>query len=1033
MVINQLKKFVFIIFFLFHACIPSLSKNFMQSVSDFLQLRSILNPGPFQITVRVSGLVGSGLTLSLNSGLSSLTVNTDGDYSFPSQLLTGQSFTVTITNQPVLPTQTCSVSGGSGVIGFGNINSIIVNCDPLRYTLGGTISGLDGATGLTLTNAFDGSTLPVAVASGTFAFTQTYVSGSTYNVTVTTQPNHPVQNCIVTNGSGTFASANITNITINCTSTAFPIEITAIGIGSGILRLSNNGSETIDITTNGLHRFPTNLPPSSTYQIQIVSSPPEHQCVLSSSAGIVAGTVSIQANCFSILTYKPRNGGVLLPNESIRLVFSAEVNTGSCSGSTGTLSNTTLALPVNFTLATTNLANDTLLATPAPTDTWQAGHRNLTLNCVTNVGSHPLSTNITLSYLIPSNIRYVSDVGGLDGNDGLTTATPKRNIQAAIDSFGGCPTGDCAVLVAQGSYDPAAIADRILLASGISLFGSYEPGFSDWKPEDKDSTILMDTVPASCAAATASNPCASIVADATITTPVVISGFTILSGDTAPHMAGVFINSTNNVRLIDNVIKAGKGMDGSAGVNAINSSPVILLNQIDGGSCTMSACTAAGLLFSSSSLIAPFIVGNRVDGGSPPLTLSNASSVGLRYSGSVGINVTNIRQNIFTAKNLNVVEAVSTTKSFAFEIGTTSNSSTGILANNQFNHGQAHRSYGIYIQSATSLQIGSATEGNLITGAADSISESIGIRITTFPLTIRRNTINLGSTLRNAGLNTTAGIYFDNSGGGNSIIENNRIIGGSATEVANSASSILHGIYAPTLGASSSISGNLIRLGSSTGGTSSLVAGITTSNSGAALIANNWIQNGTSNGNARGINLSSIFSPLRVFHNTVSSGSNTPGNDAAIYITGFSNSMLIENNILLMNADAVGNACIFNVNGSSGAIRYNVFYNCANFVSQGVSNYTELCTGGVPGGTGCLVPLPMGTVANFGNNLNLNPNLVTNFGIVSNYIPTAATSCLITKSPNVLLSDSFNGMGTRPGGDGAVSIGAIEYDLPCTP
>ncbi|TGK52611.1 hypothetical protein EHQ10_02355 [Leptospira bouyouniensis] len=1023
-----LRTTIIFVFIFLGACIPTISKSLMQSVSDFLQLRSLVNTGPYQISVTVSGLVGSGLTLNLNSGLSSLTINTNGVYQFSSTLVSGQDFNVTITNLPVLPAQTCTVNGGTGVVGFGNINSIIVNCDPLRYSLGGTITGLDGI-GFTLINSYDGSTLAVAVAAGTFAFTQTYEAGTPYNVTVSVQPNHPVQDCLITNGSNTFAAMDVTTISINCTSTAYPIEITAVGIGSGTLTLSNNGSETLPIATDGLHRFPTNLPPSSTYNVQIVSSPPGHQCVLSSTSGTIAGTVSILANCFSVLAYTPRNGGILLPTESLRLVFSAEVNTGSCAGSAGTL-DTTLSLAINFTLATTNFANDTLIVSPAPTDSWLSGHRTLNLNCQTNFGAHPLSTSISLLYMIPSNLRYVADVGGNDGNDGLTPGTPKRNLQSAIDSFGACPTNDCAVLVSQGSYDPAAVSDRIQLVSGISLFGSYEPGFATWRPEDKDSTIFMDTVPASCALATATNPCASIAADVSVTSPVVISGFQIESGSSAPFMAGVFLDSTANVRLIDNVIKAGTSTSGSAGVFSTNSNPYLVLNRIEGGTCTTNSCHSIGVLMSSGVLIAPVIFGNVILGGNAPGILTGATSAGIRYSGTFGIDVTNIRQNIITSLGLQNNDPGATTISVAFDIGTPAASSTGILVGNQFNHGAAYGSYGIRLQGATNIQIGSTTQGNVINGSANARFENIGINILNSNNIVRRNFINLGTTDRSNAFNTTAGIVFTSGLNNTSIIENNTITGGSATDPTNFSTAQLIGISATAFGPGSSISRNHIRLGTANGGGTSVVTGISISTSGAMLVSNNWIQNGTSNRNARGINLYQITSAMRVFHNTVSSGPDTPGNDAAIYLSGFSNSLLIENNIFYLNSDVAGNACIYNVNGTSGATRYNVFHNCTNLVFQTALNYTDICAGGVPGSLACVTPL--GLAANYGNNLNLNPNLVSLIGVYS-YIPTAASSCLITRSTNTIMADSYNGLGTRPGVDGGVSLGAIEYNLPCTP
>lgn len=1015
----------FFMILLVEACIPKISKSFMQSVSDFLQLRSLISTGPFQITVRVSGLVGSGLVLNLNSGRETITANADGNYQFSTAFTTGQDFALTIQSQPVLPSQTCSVSGGTGVVGYGNIATIIVNCDPLRYTLGGTISGLDGI-GFTLTNSYDGSTLPVAVASGTFAFTQTYEAGTPYNVTVATQPNHPVQDCLISNGSNTFPANNVTTIAIICTSTAYPIEITAIGISSGSLTLSNNGSETIVISSDGLHRFPTNLAPSSTYNVQIVSAPTNHQCVLSSNAGTIVGTVSIQANCFS-LNYDlstPRNGGILLPNESLRLVFTAEINAGSCVGSSGSLTTTALGLPVQFAVSTTNITNDTLVVTPAVTDSWQAGHRNLNLLCTTNLGAVPLAASTSLFYLIPSDIRYVSASALDDSGDGMTVATAKRNIQAGIDSFSGCGSNACAVLVAQGSYDPAFAGGRIQLESGISLFGSYDPGFTTRQPTLKTSTIQMVGVPAYCAGSTDTNPCVSVAADATVTSPVVVSGFTILSGDSAPYMAGVFLDGTNSVRLIDNSINAGKGTASSYGVLAINSSPYLVLNQISGGDCTNLTCYSAGVKMTSSAVINPVIIGNTIDSGKGDG--DNVTSRGIFYEGSVGFDVSNIRQNIVSSSNLDNTSLTSTTNSIAFDVTSLSASSIGILAGNQFIAGTGNRSIGIRISAPTGIQIGSATVGNIISTGAASYT-STGIYLSTGHL-VRNNLIQLGSTA-NTNATYVYGIEIG-LGGATATILRNTILGGNAT---SGASAVLNGIYAVSLNAASSISMNYIRLGSANGTSSTLVSGINLQSPAGLLVSNNWIQNGSSNVHARGINISGVFNPLRIYHNTINSGtSSVIGNEAVIQINS-NTSVLIENNILLLNTNAGSNVCVRNNGGLQGSIRSNVFHNCTNMAYQSLNFFTDLCPGGIPGAAGLACAVQLGLAPNFGENLNLNPNLVSQFGVVASYIPTSATSCQITRATNNILADSFNGIGNRPGGDGAVSIGAIEYDLPCTP
>jgi hypothetical protein len=79
------------------------------------------------------------------------------------------------------------------------------------YTLGGTISGLTAA-GLVL--AAGNQVVSPAANAASFAFSAAEASGTNYDVTVSAQPSG--QSCTVASGSGTVASANVTNIQVNC-------------------------------------------------------------------------------------------------------------------------------------------------------------------------------------------------------------------------------------------------------------------------------------------------------------------------------------------------------------------------------------------------------------------------------------------------------------------------------------------------------------------------------------------------------------------------------------------------------------------------------------------------------------------------------------------------------------------------------------------------------------------------------------------------------------------------------------------------
>jgi DNA-binding beta-propeller fold protein YncE len=128
---------------------------------------------------------------------------------------------------------------GCGGGGYGAILS-----PPPSYTLGGTVSGLDGS-GLVLQNngVANGSTIGRA-ANGTYPDLtgDSLANGTAYNVTVKTQPTNPSQTCVVTNGMGTIGSANITNIAVTCTTNADRFVYVANGGSNNISAYAINAA-----------------------------------------------------------------------------------------------------------------------------------------------------------------------------------------------------------------------------------------------------------------------------------------------------------------------------------------------------------------------------------------------------------------------------------------------------------------------------------------------------------------------------------------------------------------------------------------------------------------------------------------------------------------------------------------------------------------------------------------------------------------------------------------------------------------------
>jgi 6-phosphogluconolactonase (cycloisomerase 2 family) len=167
----------------------------------------------YTVTATVTGLAGSGLTL-LDNGGDSKAVSANGSVTFATALANAAAYAVTVGTRPTTPSQTCTVTNGSGTIAGANIVNVAVACVTQAFTVGGTVSGLAGS-GLQLQNNA-GDTLNVS-QNGSFTFATAILSGANYAVSVSANPANPIQQCVVTNGSGAVGNANVTNAAIVCT------------------------------------------------------------------------------------------------------------------------------------------------------------------------------------------------------------------------------------------------------------------------------------------------------------------------------------------------------------------------------------------------------------------------------------------------------------------------------------------------------------------------------------------------------------------------------------------------------------------------------------------------------------------------------------------------------------------------------------------------------------------------------------------------------------------------------------------------
>ena len=284
----------------------------------------------FTVGGTVSGLTGAGLVLQNNGG-DDLEITANDNFTFPTALLDASSYDVSVLTQPSNPSQTCSVTNGTGTLAGANITDVEVTCTTNQFTVGGSVSGLSGS-GLVLQNN-GGEDLPIT-ADGNFTFSP-QDDGTAYSVTVATQPSDLSQTCTVTNGDGTLATANVTDVEVTCETNSFTVGGTVSGLEGEGLVLQNDGEDDITITDNGSFAFPTALLDGSSYAVTILTQPgnPSQTCSITNDTGTLAGAditdvqLACETNTYIVST--------VATNGTITSVIDPEIEDGQTTMVTG--------------------------------------------------------------------------------------------------------------------------------------------------------------------------------------------------------------------------------------------------------------------------------------------------------------------------------------------------------------------------------------------------------------------------------------------------------------------------------------------------------------------------------------------------------------------------------------------------------------------------------------------------------------------------------------------------------------------------
>jgi uncharacterized repeat protein (TIGR03803 family) len=220
------------------------------------------------------------------------------------------------------------VSCGGGGGGAGNSGGSItysITASVQELTRGGLVLSVNSAQ--------------VSVNSGatSVSLASSLNTGATYTISVQSQPTG--ETCSVSNGSGTIATSNVTNIVVSCVASTLKIGGTITGLSASGLVLLNNGSDTTSIAANAT-QFVMGSPIAyaGNYSIAVKTPPGGETCQITQGSG-----TDVTTNINSVvITCAPWHGFL----ETVLYSFmgngdGADPTTGLIEGKDGSLYGTT--------------------------------------------------------------------------------------------------------------------------------------------------------------------------------------------------------------------------------------------------------------------------------------------------------------------------------------------------------------------------------------------------------------------------------------------------------------------------------------------------------------------------------------------------------------------------------------------------------------------------------------------------------------------------------------------------------------------
>ncbi len=163
------------------------------------------------------------------------------------------------------------------------------------YTITGMVSGLgSGASVVLKDNGTDALTVS---ANGSFTFPTALASGTSYTVTVGTQP--AGEACQVAGGSGV-VSGDVTSVVVTCVAVTHTVGGTVSGLSSGAsVVLKDNNADALTVSANGSFTFATPLASGATYAVTVGTQPAGETCQVANGgpAVVTANVTNVAVAC----------------------------------------------------------------------------------------------------------------------------------------------------------------------------------------------------------------------------------------------------------------------------------------------------------------------------------------------------------------------------------------------------------------------------------------------------------------------------------------------------------------------------------------------------------------------------------------------------------------------------------------------------------------------------------------------------------------------------------------------------------------